>query len=71
MAHMAAGTYDTMSVPGGPSPSNWVALAHMAAGTFDTMSGHGGAGDAHRVVCPYIFLAEQECISVAAVAKAV
>ena len=40
-------------------------------GTYDTMSGHGGAGDAHRVVCPYTFLAEQECISVAAVAKAV
>ena len=40
-------------------------------GTYDAMSGHGGAGDAHRVVCPYTFLAEQECISGAAVAKAV
>ena len=35
-------------------------------GTYDTMSGHGGAGDAHRVVCPYNFLAEQGRILAAA-----
>ena len=40
-------------------------------GTYDTMSGHGGAGDAHRVVCPYNFLAEQGCILAAAAAKLV
>jgi hypothetical protein len=31
-------------------------------GTYGMMSGHGGAGDAHRVVCSYNFLAGQGCI---------